>query len=89
MYYKTKTNKQTNKAVVWMFSIFLISDSLQALFQTFRGLFQVQPTVTLILDSFLFLKQGPSVCLSFCFLLFPPCGLPEQQNPPDSRFFFS
>ena len=38
--------------------------------------------------AFLVLRQGPSICLFFCFVLFSFCCWPEQPTPPDSKFFF-
>ena len=43
-------------------------------------------TVTFIVHNFLVLRQGPSTCLSFSFLLFSLCGSPGQQSPLFGRF---
>ena len=51
---------------------------------------QLQLVSLSILSStaFLVLWQGLSIYLSLCFLLFPLCGPPEQQNPLDGKFLF-
>ena len=45
-------------------------------------------TARLMFHSLLVLWQGPIICFSFYFLLFSFCVPSEQQNLPDSKFFF-
>ena len=47
--------------------------------------YHYQPNVSLL---FLVLRQGPSICQSFCFLLFPLFCSWEWQNPLDGKCFF-
>ena len=78
-------------AVVWMVLIlFLISNSFSLSSKTFRALSSAPITIhitdSLIFHSFLVLCQGPSTCLSFCFL-FLFSDQSEVWNPVDCKFF--
>ena len=85
-------------AVVWMVSILPQISNCSSLLGTvhkgFLGSFPSSQTttgitVTLMFHSFfLVLWQGPSICLSFQFIFFPPCSPPTQQNLLDGSFLF-
>ena len=80
--------------VTWMVSILpLISISSSLFYRSFgtspREPSTISFTVILIFRSFfLVIRQGPSICLSFCCLNFFLCNLLERQNTLNIKFFF-
>ena len=82
-----------NKAVVWMVSIHsLISSSSSYAFPSHWGLFQVHQLQLVLLSpscstGFLVLWQGPSTCLSFCFLWFSLSTRTEKSSIQQVLFF--
>ena len=85
----------SNNAVVWMVSILpLISSATRPLSKPLRTVpnaLTVSVTVTPCLFGFFFffvLWHGPSIWLSFCFLLISLCSSLKRQNLLDGKFSF-
>ena len=80
-------------SVVWIVSILLLISHSSSSLSKFLGTIPSAQTtigisIPLIFRRFFVLLFGPSIYISFRFLLLSVCGLPEWQYPQDIKFSY-